>query len=70
MNNIYQSLITHFGTQKGVADALGVDQSTVSGWLNGKFGMSPALAAKAEKVTEGAFSREDLCPNFPWEDIA
>ena len=70
MTDIYQRLVDHFRTQQATADAIGVDQSTVSGWVRGKFGMRPDLAVKAEKATNGAFSREELCPNFPWEDLA
>ncbi|MFC0708678.1 Cro/CI family transcriptional regulator [Azorhizophilus paspali] len=62
--NIYQSLIAHFGTQQKTADALRVDQGTVSGWVRGRHGMSPVTALKAEAVTQGKFKAVDLCPNL------
>lgn len=70
MDNIYQDLVKHFGTQKAAGEALGVDQSTVSGWVRGAFRMSPGIAVRAEKATDGLFSRRDLCPGFPWEESA
>ena len=35
MDNIFLRLVKHFGTQELTAEALGVDQSTVSGWVRG-----------------------------------
>jgi len=70
MDNIYQSLVTHFGGQIKAAEALHVDQSTISGWVRGMHGMSPGTAIRAERATEGRFSRRDLCPSFPWDDEA
>lgn len=66
MPELFLKLVAHFGTQQLTATALKVDQSTVSGWCRGCWGMSPATAIRAEEVTEGAFSRRDLCPDFPW----
>ncbi|CAI8959862.1 Cro/CI family transcriptional regulator [Pseudomonas soli] len=62
--NIYQSLVKHFGTQSAVADALHVNQGTVSGWVRGKYGMGPLLALKAEAATHGKFKAADLCPSL------
>lgn len=70
MESIYQRLVDYFDTQDATAEALDVKQASVSGWVNGVHGMSPRVAARAEKVTNGAFSREELCPSFPWEDLA
>jgi DNA-binding transcriptional regulator YdaS (Cro superfamily) len=66
MDNIFSRLVAHFGTQQQAAAALSVNQSTVSGWVNGKWGMSPEAAVRAEEKTGRAFRREDLCPDFPW----
>ena len=70
MDNIYQRLVDHFHGQTATATKLEVDQSTVSGWVRGLHGMSPAVAVRAEKASSGVFSRRDLCPSFPWEEFA
>ena len=49
----FQSLVGFFGNQIKTAELLKVDQATVSGWVRGKHGMSPAVALRAEKLTEG-----------------
>lgn len=70
MDNVFTQLVAHFGGQESTAEALGVKQATVSGWVRGAHGMSPGIAVRAERATGGAFSRRDLCPNFPWEESA
>lgn len=60
---IFQSLVSHFGTQVKTAELLKVDQATVSGWVRGKHGMSPAVALRAEKLTKGKFTAVQLCPS-------
>lgn len=70
MSTIYKELVAHFGTQDITAEKLKVDQSTVSGWVRGKHGMSPVVAKRAERVTAGAFKKEALCPSFPWDELA
>lgn len=70
MDNIYTQLIDHFGGQEATADQLQVKQASVSGWARGVHGMSPAVAVRAEKATDGEFSRRDLCPDFPWDETA
>lgn len=70
MNAIYKGLVDYFGTQEATAEKLKVDQSTVSGWVRGKHGMSPVIAKRAEALTEGAFKKEKLCPSFPWAEMA
>ena len=70
MNAIYKGLVDYFGTQEATAEKLKVDQSTVSGWVRGKHGMSPVIAKRAEALTEGAFKKENLCPSFPWAEMA
>ncbi|MFJ5240265.1 hypothetical protein ACIP86_26675 [Pseudomonas neuropathica] len=70
MNSIYQDLVVFFGTQEITAEKLRVDQSTVSGWVRRKHGMSPVVAKRAEALTGGVFKKESLCPGFPWAEIA
>lgn len=62
--NFASLLISHFGGQKKTADALGVAQPTVSGWLTGAHGISPIVAMRAERKTEGKFKAVDLCPKL------
>ena len=69
MSTIYKELVAHFGTQDITAEKLEVDQSTVSGWVRGKHGMSPVVAKRAERLTAGAFKKEALCPSFPWDEL-
>ncbi|MNJ58354.1 hypothetical protein D3C77_539830 [compost metagenome] len=69
MNAIFKDLVAFFGTQEATAEKLGVDQSTVSGWVRGKHGMSPVVAKRAEALTAGKFKKEILCPSFPWDEL-
>lgn len=56
-------LIEHFGgTEKGLADALGVSQPTVHAWKTGKHGVSALKALEIERITEGKFRAVDFCP--------
>lgn len=70
MDNIFKRLVSYFGTQQIAASRLGVDQSTVSGWVRGKHGMSPIHAQRAEAESSCEFRKEDLCPAFPWSSIS
>lgn len=55
-----RELITDFGTEKSLAEALGIDQSTVNRWLHGKscsgkvFERVYALHAKRSKTAKRA----------------
>lgn len=64
MTTTFKNLIDHFGDQSIAAEKLGVKQPTVSGWLNGKHGMSAKTALKAERLTDGKFKASDLCPEL------
>ncbi|UQS92497.1 helix-turn-helix domain-containing protein [Pseudomonas chlororaphis subsp. piscium] len=64
MNAIYKGLVDYFGTQEATAEKLKVDQSTVSGWVRGKHGMSPVIAKRAEALTEGAFKKNPYVRRF------
>lgn len=60
-----QRLVAYFGgTQAATAKALDVGQPTVFAWLAGKHGISPYMALKIEKITEGKFKAVDLCPKL------
>ncbi|HCP03154.1 MAG: hypothetical protein CME86_00340 [Herbaspirillum sp.] len=64
MDNIFAELVHHFKGQQKTASALGVDQSTVSGWVTGRHGMSALTALKAERITAGKFLAARLCPEI------
>jgi DNA-binding transcriptional regulator YdaS (Cro superfamily) len=64
MTKTFKDLIDHFGDQTIAAEKLGVKQPTVSGWLNGKHGMSAKTALRAERLTDGKFKAADLCPEL------
>lgn len=64
MQTIYQELVKHFGGQVATAKALHVSQSTVSGYVKGRWNMSERVAIKAEKASFGAFKAVELCPTL------
>ena len=59
-----RNLVDSLGGQAHAAAALGVKQPTISNWVNGKHGMSPIVAMRAEKITGGEFSAAELCPEL------
>lgn len=64
MQTLYKDLVKHFGGQKLTANALGVSQSNVSGYVSGRWNMSELAAMRAEKATDGKFKASDLCPSL------
>ncbi|WP_275628996.1 YdaS family helix-turn-helix protein [Pseudomonas sp. 273] len=60
--NVFERLVEHFHGQVKTAEALGVKQGTVSGWVSGRHGMSAVTALRAEAETLGAFKAIELCP--------
>ncbi|WP_338509485.1 hypothetical protein [Pseudomonas trivialis] len=64
MNTIYKDLVAFFGTQEVTAEKLKVDQSTVSGWVREKHGMSPVVAKRAEALTGGVFKKNPFVRRF------
>lgn len=62
LHESYSQLVAHFGSQQKTAEALGCKQPSVSAWLQGKANMSATLALKAERLTNGEFKADDLCP--------
>ncbi|OAV07005.1 transcriptional regulator [Moraxella catarrhalis] len=61
-NEAVQRLIEFFGSQMKLADALDVEQSAVSGWLNNRFYISRDNADLAESLTNGVVRSEELRP--------
>lgn len=64
MNPVVMRLIEYFGTQQAAAKALGVDQTTVSGWLRGKHSVSLANAFRVQVATLGLLQAVELCPSI------
>lgn len=66
-NPLIQQAIEHFdtkGRQSGLADAVGVSQGMVSGWLNGRYEITWEMAKRIEQATDGVVSRYDLRPDI------
>ena len=51
-----------------LAHKLGVSYQTVLTWKNARSSVSPTNCVKIEKVTEGAVSRREILPEFPWDE--
>lgn len=62
MQALYMNLVSHFGGQVLTANALKISQSTVSGYVSGRWNMSISVAKRAEKATDGKFKAVELCP--------
>lgn len=52
----YDDLISHFGTQVAIADALGIAQPTVSSWRGV---VPPKYQYQVEVITEGALRADE-----------
>ena len=57
-------LISAYGSQSGLANELGVKQSTVSLWSKRQHGMPALEALIAQEITDGEFQAIDLCPDL------
>ena len=64
MNSDVKKLIDYFGSQVATAKALNRTQALISKLLNNKAKVSPLLAIKAEKITNGQIKAIDLCPKL------
>ena len=57
------------GNQQKLAEKCNVTQQLVSKWLNGSVKtLSPEAAIRIEKATNKAITRQQLRPDFPWND--
>lgn len=61
---LYTELVDYLGGQCQAARKLKIQQASVWGWVNGRSGMGPFTAQRAEKITNGAFRAQDLCPRL------
>lgn len=64
MNNAFQRLVEHFGSQLRTASALNVKQGSVSGWIRGVHGCSAEVAIRAEMLTGGKVLASELRPSL------
>ena len=67
LTNIYKELSSCLGGQVNAAESLGVSQSNISGYINGKWQMSERVARRAERITNGKYKAIDLCPSLKAE---
>jgi len=58
------------GSQAELARRLNVRTPTVSQWCSGSRPVPAARALQIEVLTCRAVTRVDLCPTFPWGDMA
>lgn len=55
------------GSQRRLADLLGVKAPTVSQWIKGRRQVPVLRCLEIERITRGEVSREDLRPDIRWE---
>ncbi|MCU1752174.1 transcriptional regulator [Pseudomonas sp. 6D_7.1_Bac1] len=58
------------GSQTALAGRLDVRAPTVSQWCSGDRPVPAARAIQIEAFTNGEVKREELCPSFPWAEMA
>lgn len=66
MNAIEKSC-TYLGSQKALADALGVTPATVNQWINGHRPVPVERCPEIERATSGQVTRRDLRPSDWWK---
>ena len=57
------------GSASKLARDVDVTYQTVIFWKNGKVVPNPLNCAKIERITNGIVKREDILPNYPWEEL-
>ncbi len=57
------------GSMYNMAKQLGVTYTTVFNWCHGKAVPNPLNCMKIEKVTKGKIKKEDIRPDFDWENF-
>jgi DNA-binding transcriptional regulator YdaS (Cro superfamily) len=73
-DNMYNVLainkaIEIIGGGEKLARKLEVSYQTVLNWRNGFMVPSMPNCIKIEKATEGKVKREDILPDYPWDDL-
>lgn len=64
-----QEAVKIAGTQKALADGIGISQQGVSYLLTDAKDCSPEIAAAIDRFTQGKISKSDLRPDI-WESAA
>lgn len=67
-----QKAISHFGSAKRLASALGVTTQAVCFWRDGKRGIDADMIASIERVTGGAVTRQEFRPDtyqLTWPEL-
>jgi DNA-binding transcriptional regulator YdaS (Cro superfamily) len=62
-NELLNILIYNCGSQKKLAEKIGVCQQSVSKWIVGKANISAKNALKIEKMSNRQIKRWELCPH-------
>ena len=57
------------GGAEKLARKIEVSYQTVLNWKNGFAVPNPLNCAKIEKITDGAVKREDILPDYPWNEL-
>ena len=47
----------------------GVSYQTVLNWKNGRNTIHPLNCIKIEEAVNGAITRKDILPNYPWDEL-
>ena len=58
------------GSKAELARRLRVRTPTVSQWCSGARPIPPARAIAIEAATDRKVTRQELCPDFPWDQAA
>ncbi len=66
--NGIKAAINLFGSQKNLANKLGLKPQNLQVWISGKRSIPPKRCVQIEKLTNGAVTRKDLRPN-DWHEI-
>lgn len=58
------------GSKAELARRLKVSTPTVSQWCSGGRPIPPKRAIAIESATDRQVTRQELCPDFPWDEAA
>ncbi len=61
--------ISLFGSMNKLAIAINANNMSVFNWTHGKAVPSPLSCMKIEKATKGKIKKEDIRPDFDWENF-
>lgn len=57
------------GSATALSKKINVSYHTVLTWKNGRSSISPTNCQKIEKATDGQVKREDILPDYPWDEL-